>query len=106
MDYEISIHELNARLQQNDDLLLVDVREPEELSHGMIEGAMSIPMGEIVNRIGELDPTQEVVVICRTGNRSRQVTQYLAQSGFPRVKNMSEGMNGWAREIDENMQVY
>jgi len=106
MDYEISIHELNARIQGGDQLLLLDVREPHELEHGMIEGAISIPMGELTDRLSEVDQSQEVIVICRTGGRSGRVTEFLAQSGYPKVRNMTGGMNSWATEIDQSMQVY
>ncbi|MBX3112967.1 MAG: rhodanese-like domain-containing protein [Fimbriimonadaceae bacterium] len=106
MDFEISIHELNARLQNGDQLFLLDVREPHELENGTIEGSVCIPMAEVTDRLGEIDRSQEVIVICRTGGRSGRVTEYLAQSGFPRVKNMTGGMNAWATEIDQSMQVY
>jgi len=106
MDYEISIHELNARIQGGDQLLLLDVREPHEHENGLIAGAVCIPMAEVTDRLNEIDPNQEVIVICRTGGRSGRVTEFLAQSGYPKVRNMAGGMNSWATEIDQSMQVY
>ncbi len=103
---ELSMHELKKLLAEQPDVVLVDVRENEELENGVIEGVIHIPMGQIPERIDELNPKLKTVVICRTGNRSRKVTQYMVSHGFIDVSNMSEGMNGWAREIDTSMTVY
>ena len=88
--------------------VLIDVREAHELAHGMIEGAMHIPMNEIPARIEELSvyQAQPVVLICRSGKRSAQVGQYLEHIGFADVINLDSGMNGWAAEIDSSMTVY
>ncbi|MFM9874047.1 MAG: rhodanese-like domain-containing protein [Fimbriimonadaceae bacterium] len=103
---EISIHELRDKLAEPNNIVLVDVRETEELENGVISGAIHIPMGLVPERMDELNPDAKTVIICRTGNRSRKVTQYLMSRGFMDVSNMSEGMNGWAQEVDTTMVVY
>ena len=95
----------NAELQQQlerDDVIVLDVREPAEYAFGHIEGAVSIPLGELENRTAELDPEKEVVVICRTGNRSDFAAKQLADNGFKRVKNAVEGMTQWNGSIEQN----
>lgn len=106
MDYEISVQEVEEKIKSGEPIALIDIREPNELENGMIAEAVSMPMGEINERMGEIDPHKEVIVICRSGSRSLRVTEFLAQSGFTRVKNMTGGMNRWATEIDQSMQVY
>lgn len=103
---EISIHAVKKQLDEGADVVLIDVRESEELENGVLPGTVHIPMGEIPERLGELSPDSRIIVICRTGNRSRKVTQYLMSHGFENIANMSEGMNGWAAEIDSNCKVY
>lgn len=88
----------NAELQEQlgrDDVIVLDVREPAEYAFGHIEGAVSIPLGELENRAQELDAEKEVIVICRTGNRSDFAAKQLAEKGFGRVKNAVEGMSQW-----------
>jgi rhodanese-related sulfurtransferase len=77
------------------DALLLDVREFQEWMAGRAPSAIHIPMGEIVDRLGEIDRSRRVVCICRSGNRSSRVTQYLLDQGFDAV-NMTGGMNAWA----------
>lgn len=80
-----------------EDGLLLDVREPEEWAAGRAAAAVHIPMGEIVTRfgeVGELAADRRVFVICRSGGRSAQVTQYLVGQGLDAV-NVDGGMVGW-----------
>lgn len=80
-----------------EDALLVDVREHDEWTAGHAEGALHIPMGEFVARVGEVSERaseQRVFVVCRVGGRSAQVTQYLTQQGFDAV-NVDGGMLAW-----------
>ncbi|KOF08895.1 hypothetical protein AC739_17940 [Planococcus glaciei] len=95
----------NAELQEQlgrSDVLLLDVREPAEYAFGHIEGAVSIPLGELETRVQELDAEKEVFVICRTGNRSDLAAKQLAEKGFGRVKNAVEGMSQWAGETKQS----
>lgn len=74
------------------DAQLVDVREPDEVAHGTLPGARNIPLGELPARIGELDPSQRVVLLCRSGARSNRAAEYLASAGFGDVANLQGGM--------------
>jgi rhodanese-related sulfurtransferase len=76
------------------DAVLLDVREDDEWAAGHAEGALHIPMGEVVARIGELPQDGTVHVVCRVGGRSAQVTQYLIAQGRDAV-NVSGGMLDW-----------
>lgn len=84
-----------AALQERDDVLLIDVREQWEYDEGHIPGITHIPMNEIPNRLSEIPTDKTVVLTCRSGNRSGQVTDYLQQQGFDNVHNMSGGIVAW-----------
>jgi rhodanese-related sulfurtransferase len=65
-----------------------------------------IPMGEIPGRLAELDPHQEIVVMCRSGGRSMQVAQFLARNGFANVANLTGGILAWSRDVDPSVRAY
>lgn len=71
---------------------LVDVREPSEVAEGTLPGALNIPLAELPDRIGELDPARRVVVLCRSGGRSTKASEYLTEAGFDDVVNLAGGM--------------
>lgn len=75
---------------------LIDVREPDEVAGGSLPGAVNIPLGDLPGRIGELDPSRRVVLLCRSGGRSGQAAEFLAGSGFGDVVNLTGGMLAWA----------
>jgi len=77
-----------------DDAILLDVRENDEWAAGHADGAVHIPMGEVVTRIAEVPDGGRVHVVCRVGGRSAQVTQYLIGQGVDAV-NVSGGMLDW-----------
>ena len=76
-----------------DDLVVLDCREPVEWAHGHIDGAVHIPMYEIPDRLGEV-PDGRLLVVCKVGSRSAQVTGYLLQQGRDAV-NLDGGMLDW-----------
>jgi rhodanese-related sulfurtransferase len=78
-----------------DDAVILDVREPYEWQAGHVDGALHVPMGEVVARLGELPQDRELVVVCKVGGRSAQVVDYLNQVGFAAV-NLDGGMYAWA----------
>ena len=84
-----------AELAQRSDVVILDVREQDELDAGHIPGALFIPMSEIQGRLSEVPKDKTVIVQCRSGNRSSQVTDYLQQQGFTNVRNMAGGINQW-----------
>ncbi|MEK5040422.1 sulfurtransferase TusA family protein [Sporosarcina sp. FSL K6-3457] len=93
-EHTISLEELESR-----NGFILDVREAAEYAFGHIEGAKSIPMGELASRLEELNPNEEIYVICRTGNRSDLASQLLVENGFTKVYNVLPGMNEWNGKI-------
>jgi len=79
--------------------LILDVREEAEFAFGHIEGAKSIPLGELEARLSELDKESEIYVICRTGARSDLAAQQLVANGFTKVFNVLPGMTSWTGEL-------
>ncbi|MBY9082331.1 rhodanese-like domain-containing protein [Paenibacillus sp. HN-1] len=92
---QISAEDLRQRIQAGEDLILIDVREDEEVALGMIPGALHIPMGEIPYRTSDIPEENEVIFICRSGSRSQRVCQYLETQGHKGVVNLSGGMIEW-----------
>ncbi|OCS84720.1 sulfurtransferase TusA family protein [Caryophanon tenue] len=78
---------------------ILDVREAAEYAFGHIPGAVSIPMGELAQRMNELQQDEAIYVICRTGTRSDMAAQQLAEAGFTNIKNVLPGMVGYEGEL-------
>lgn len=74
---------------------LLDVRQPDEWAAGHIPGATLVPLGELQSRLSEVPKDQQVVVVCRSGNRSAQGRDILLGAGYPSVTSMAGGMNDW-----------
>ena len=70
-----------------------------------VPDVVHIPMGEVADRLGELDRGREVVVLCRSGRRSLQVANFLQQNGF-RAVNLAGGILAWSRELDATIPTY
>lgn len=105
---EICVNDVKAMLDRGDTLLLLDVRESDEHATASIDAAKLIPMSEIQDRVGELEPHQNepIVVHCHHGGRSAQVTQWLMQQGFTNVQNMTGGIDVWSQQIDSSVPRY
>ncbi|MFP4974588.1 rhodanese-like domain-containing protein [Paenibacillus sp. CN-4] len=97
---QITVHELNRRLEAGEQPLMIDVREDEEVAYGMIAGAKHLPMGDIPYRIDEIPADREVIFICRSGSRSQRVCEFLAAQGFESVVNMQGGMIEWYEQSE------
>ncbi len=102
---EISPQEFVARREAGEPLTLLDVREAWELGVARVPDVQHIPMGEIAERIGEIDKNREVVVLCRSGRRSLEVAKYLQQNGFKAV-NLAGGVLAWSRDVDATIPTY
>ena len=87
-----------TRAKQEAGAILVDVREPHEWQEGHISGAVHIPLGSLSRRLRELDPSREVIAVCRSGHRSITAAQMLHQAGFSQVRSMAGGMISWMRQ--------
>ncbi|RIK35724.1 MAG: hypothetical protein DCC55_29420 [Chloroflexi bacterium] len=111
---EISVQEVNQRLQNGDEFVWVDVREPHELQVAYIEDKrivelpMSLLAAQQLDAIPEelADKEAAVIVFCHKGVRSAQVTMWLRQQGWANVLNMEGGIDAWAQEIDESVGMY
>lgn len=89
------------------DMLLLDVREHWEIELAPVPtDVMHIPMGQIADRLRELDPLQETVVICRSGGRSLEVAHFLTTRGFVSVFNLAGGILAWSRDLDPGIPQY
>ena len=86
-------------------MTLLDVREAWELDVASVPGVLHIPMGEVAERVGEIDRNREVVVLCRSGRRSLEVAKYLQQNGF-RAVNLAGGILAWSRDLDATIPAY
>ncbi len=94
---EIDSESLRKRIDQGEDLLLLDIRTPAEISQGIIPGSEPLPMHLIPVRMNEIPKDREVVLYCRSGARSYQACAYLMQQGYDRVLNLRGGIIAWAR---------
>ncbi len=92
----VSPFEAQKKLNQKPKPYLLDVRQPEEYRTGHIPGAKLIPLGELRARIDELPKNQEIICVCRSGNRSLSATRLLGGAGF-KAHNLSGGMTAWSR---------
>ena len=93
---EISVSKAAAKRQAG--AFILDVRQPEEWADAHIPGATLIPLGDLESRINEVPKDQEIVVVCRSGNRSATGRDILKQAGFSQVTSMAGGLNEWKAE--------
>lgn len=103
---EMTPAEFAARAASGTAPVLLDVREDWELEIARLESVVHIPMGDIPARFGELDPAQELVVVCRSGGRSGQVARFLEQQGFQKVWNLAGGTLAWSEQVDHDLPQY
>ncbi|MGB2992281.1 MAG: sulfurtransferase TusA family protein [Paenisporosarcina sp.] len=94
----VSNEELDQKLKETNDLVILDVRESAEYAFDHIPNAISIPLDELESRLNELNKEDALFVICRTGNRSDLASQKLAENGFTNVMNVVPGMSQWTGE--------
>jgi adenylyltransferase/sulfurtransferase len=104
---EITATELKKRLDAGDDIQLIDVRQPDENAFASIDGAKLIPLGEVVQRMDELDDTKETVIHCKMGGRSAQAIDFLTRAGFKgKMSNLRGGITAWSNEVDSKVPKY
>jgi sulfur-carrier protein adenylyltransferase/sulfurtransferase len=102
---EMQVEELKRRLDAGDNLFVLDVREPHEYQICNIGGHL-IPLGDLPNRVNELDSSREIVAHCRSGVRSAKAVGFLQQAGFKKVHNLAGGILAWADRVDPKMPKY
>ena len=104
---EITATELKKRMDAGDDIQLIDVRQPDENAFARIEGAKLIPLGQIIQRMSEIDENRETVVHCKMGGRSAKAIEMLQQAGFKgELKNLIGGITAWSDEVDRSIPKY
>ena len=92
---------------QDNTPLLLDVREPWEYAICKLDGSELVPMRQIPAFAPQLDPQQDIVVICHHGIRSKAVCDYLEQQhGYTRLINLEGGVDAWAKQLDSSMATY
>jgi molybdopterin/thiamine biosynthesis adenylyltransferase/rhodanese-related sulfurtransferase len=102
---EISVQELKKKLDNGTEVSVLDVREPHEYEVANI-GARLIPLGELPERLIELDKDQAFAIYCKTGARSASAVKLLQEAGFENVYNVKGGITAWSEEIDASVPKY
>jgi len=94
---EITPNKVEKRMKE-DNVVVIDVREDEEVAYGMIEAAVHIPLGDIPEAVNKLDKEKEYILVCRSGGRSMNAAMFMKERGF-RVVSMEGGMLNWQGEV-------
>ncbi len=103
---EITVERLKERLDHKEPFVLVDVREPHEFEIARIAGSKLIPLGQLPDRLGELNPADDIVVHCKMGGRSMKAAKLLLEKGFKRVTSVAGGINAWSERVDKSVPTY
>ncbi len=105
---EISATELKDKLDAGESPVLLDIREPHEIQIASLDNCLHIPMGEVPDRLPELEKYKEhdIVVICRTGSRSGRCTEFLRSHGFLKALNLTGGLHAWSDDVDPEVMKY
>lgn len=104
---QISATELKQRLDQGDDIQIVDVREAHELAVAKMPGTIHIPLGQVLSRMSEIDPNRETVVHCKMGGRSAKAIEVLKRAGFKgSLTNLTGGITAWSNDVDPSVPKY
>ena len=104
--HEITVQRLSEIITAGSSLTILDVREPKELAICKFENSLDIPMQNVPANLENLRDTELLVVVCHSGMRSWQVTQWLRQQGIENAPNLDGGIDSRAREIDTSMSTY
>jgi rhodanese-related sulfurtransferase len=102
----ISVRDLAERRSRDGAIVVLDVREPDELIAASLPGVVHIPMDEIPQRFGELPTDRDIAVLCHSGRRSDMVARFLRANGYSRVLNVTGGIDAWSKEIDPAVPRY
>ena len=105
-DFDISVEELKRWRDQGHEHVLIDVRTPPEYQIAQIEGSDLVPLSELQQRLGELEPRADIVVHCHHGPRSSQAVMFLRSNGFSRARNLAGGINAWSQQVDPGVPRY
>jgi rhodanese-related sulfurtransferase len=105
---EISPAEVKTRLDHGEDLLLLDVREPDEHETAHITQAKLLPMSELADKVSELEEWKSRLIVthCHKGVRSMRVANWLSAQGFTNVQSMAGGIDAWSTDVDPGVPRY
>jgi sulfur-carrier protein adenylyltransferase/sulfurtransferase len=104
---EITATELKQRLDRGQEFQIIDVREPSEFEIARIPRTKLIPLGQVVARMNEIDPSRETIMHCKAGVRSAKAIEALKKAGFPgRLTNLRGGITAWSNEVDPSVPKY
>lgn len=103
---EVTAQEVKKMMEQGRPFVLIDVREPREFQICRIPGSTLIPLRELPKRMHELNSADEIVVHCRTGQRSARAVELLMKAGFRKIHNLKGGVLAWADKVDPAMPKY
>jgi len=103
---DMTVLELKARIDAGTAPFILDVRETQEYQINRIAGSTLIPLGELPARVGELDPSVEIVCQCKMGGRSAKAAAFLRQQGFANVHNLTGGITAWVEQVDPSQPKY
>jgi rhodanese-related sulfurtransferase len=104
---EITATELKQRLDQGDDIQIVDVREANEVAVAKLPDSLHIPLAQVLNRMSEIDPSRETVVHCKMGGRSAKAIEALKRAGFTgNLLNLKGGITAWSNDVDPTVPKY
>ena len=103
---QITPVELKHKLDAQDGLVVLDVREQWEYENCAIDGSINISLSEITSKLDRLDKSAEIVVMCHHGMRSQQAADFLEQQGFEKISNLQGGIDAWSLEVDPNVPRY
>ena len=105
-NWDIEPRDVKAKMDRGERFVLLDVREPHELQICTLPAFKSIPLGQIPSRVHELDTADEIITVCKVGQRSARAANFLRQSGFGKVRNMRGGTNLWSDQVDPSLPRY
>jgi sulfur-carrier protein adenylyltransferase/sulfurtransferase len=104
---EITATQLKERLDNGDDIQIIDVREDYEVAIASIPNSTHIPLAQVLSRMNEIDPNRETVVHCKMGGRSARAIDALQRSGFTgKLINLRGGITAWSNEVDPSVPKY
>ncbi|MBM7097851.1 MULTISPECIES: rhodanese-like domain-containing protein [Alteribacter] len=102
---QVDVNELKDLMNNKpEDMVVIDIREPDEYDSGHIPGVPLLPMHSVPEMIEGFDKDKEYVFICRSGNRSQNVALYLKDQGFDRVVNYHGGMLEWDTDVNTGIE--
>ncbi|MHB1957686.1 MAG: molybdopterin-synthase adenylyltransferase MoeB [Acidobacteriaceae bacterium] len=102
---QMQVEELKRRRDAGEDLFVLDVREPHEFAIAEMGGRL-IPLNDLPQRVGDLNPNCEIVVHCKAGGRSQKAAEFLSQNGFKKIHNLAGGILAWSEKVDPKVPKY